>query len=196
MATATRKCPKGNNVTDQSEDPTPMTPIDPSCSDCTTVVIGQNPELTLQKEGAFTDDQYAQSYSNQPGMVTNAQQVAWANVTRAVKKEGGKIVLQLIHAGALSQHVDTPHAPSPIKPKGEMLRGYGHKQGDYGVPAVLSLAAISLIKAGFVQAAQRAEHAGFDGVEIHCANGYLLDQFLTLETNTRTDQYGGTLSDR
>lgn len=150
----------------------------------------------LIAEGAFTDDQYAQSYSNQPGMVTNAQQVAWANVTRAVKKEGGKIVLQLIHAGALSQHVDTPHAPSPIKPKGEMLRGYGHKQGDYGVPAVLSLAAISLIKAGFVQAAQRAEHAGFDGVEIHCANGYLLDQFLTLETNTRTDQYGGTLSDR
>ena len=56
MATATRKCPKGNNVTDQSEDPTPMTPIDPSCSDCTTVVIGQNPELTLQKEGTFTDE--------------------------------------------------------------------------------------------------------------------------------------------
>lgn len=150
----------------------------------------------LIAEGAFTDDVYAQSYSNQPGMVTDAQQAAWANLVRAVKTQEGKIILQLIHAGALSQHVDTPCGPSAIKPAGKMLQGYGHKQGEYDVPTVLTIDEISDIKAGFVQAAERAEAAGFDGVEIHCANGYLLDQFLTKETNTREDQYGGSLSNR
>ena len=150
----------------------------------------------LIAEGAFTDDVFAQSYSNQPGLVTDAHQAGWAQVVTAVKAEGGRIILQLIHAGAVSQHVDTPHAPSAIRPKGSMLVGYGHKQGAYGIPEVLSLDDIDNVVGGFVSAAKRAERAGFDGVEIHCANGYLLDQFLTPESNTRTDKYGGDLANR
>ena len=150
----------------------------------------------LIAEGAFTDDKYAQSYSNQPGMVTDAHEQGWAEIVRAVQNEGGKIILQLIHAGAVSQHVETPHAPSPVRPKGTMLQGYGHRQGSYDVPLELDLKDIEEIKQGFVQAALRAQRAGFDGVEIHCANGYLLDQFLTPETNIRADQYGGSVQNR
>lgn len=150
----------------------------------------------LVTEGAFTDGIYAQSYSNQPGMVTDAHQEGWHAISKTVKQESGKIILQLIHAGAVSQHVDHPHAPSAVTPAGKMLQGYGHKQGDYETPSVLEMNDIEQIKRGFLQAAIRAQKAGFDGVEIHCANGYLLDQFLTEHTNNRTDQYGGTLENR
>lgn len=150
----------------------------------------------LVAEGAFTDAHHSQSYSGQPGMVTDAHEQGWCTVVEAVKKEHGKIILQLIHAGAVSQHVATAFAPSPVRPKGSMLQGYGHKQGTYEVPNELDLTQIQLIKQGFLQAAKRAERAGFDGVEVHCANGYLLDQFLTEETNLRSDQYGGSLDNR
>lgn len=147
-------------------------------------------------EGAFTDEKWAQCYSGQPGLVNDVQEMGWQRVVQAIKAEGGKVILQLIHAGAVSQHVMEPVAPSPVRPAGSMLQGYGHRQGGYDVPDELSLAQIEIIKRGFCQAALRAEAAGFDGVEIHCANGYLLDQFLTAETNLRQDQYGGTLENR
>lgn len=150
----------------------------------------------LITEGAYTDANTAQSYSNQPGMVTDEHESAWRQVVSVVKNEGGKIILQLIHAGAVSQHVEQAYAPSPVRPKGKMLQGYGHKQGEYDVPLALSIEDIEHIVAGFIQAAIRAERAGFDGVEVHCANGYLLDQFLTPETNLRSDQYGGSLANR
>ncbi|OUS37296.1 oxidoreductase [Rhodobacterales bacterium 56_14_T64] len=150
----------------------------------------------LIAEGAYTDDQYSQSYSNQPGLVSDAHEKGWAQVVQAVNAEGGKMILQLIHAGAVSQHVEHSYAPSAVRPSGTMLQGYGHKSGAYDVPRELDLKEIDAIKQGFVQAAKRAENAGFDGVEVHCANGYLLDQFLTPETNLRTDQYGGSLENR
>lgn len=147
-------------------------------------------------EGAFTDDKYAQAYCNQPGMVTDKHQKGWQKVVKAVHDEGGKIILQLIHAGALSQAVDVAHAPSAVRPAGEMLQGYGYKQGEYEVPKALGADDIKDIIFGFVQASLRAEEAGFDGVEIHCANGYLLDQFLTEYSNNRTDEYGGNFENR
>ncbi|EFO28889.1 NADH:flavin oxidoreductase/nadh oxidase [Roseibium sp. TrichSKD4] len=147
-------------------------------------------------EGAYTDDTWAQCYANQPGLVTDKHEEGWRDVVSAVKSEGGQIILQLIHAGALSQVIENPVAPSPIRPVGEMLQGYGHRQGAYGVPKELTLEQIGFIRTGFVDAARRAERAGFDGVEIHCANGYLLDQFLTADTNTRDDRYGGSLDNR
>ena len=150
----------------------------------------------LITEGAFTDSKYSQSYSGQPGMVTDEHESGWQRVVGNVRQENGKIILQLIHAGAVSQHVEKAYAPSPIRPQGTMLQGYGHKQGAYEVPNVLDASQIDEIKQGFIQAAKRAERAGFDGVEIHCANGYLLDQFLTEETNLRTDHYGGSLENR
>lgn len=150
----------------------------------------------LIAEGAYTDALYAQSYANQPGMVTQAHRDGWKAVVDAVKREGGKIFLQLIHAGAVSQCVETPHAPSSVKPLGKMLQMYGHKQGEYTIPETLSMNDIKAIKQGFAQAAKSAEEVGFDGVEIHCANGYLLDQFLTGYANQRTDRYGGVLENR
>ncbi|MQQ07739.1 NADH:flavin oxidoreductase [Epibacterium sp. SM1979] len=150
----------------------------------------------LIAEGAYPDTTFSQAYSNQPGLCTDAQQEGWRQVVEAVHAQGSKIVLQLIHAGAVSQVVDVPHGPSPIRPEGHMLQMYGTKQGPYEEPAELCEKDIAALKAGFVQAAKRAEKAGFDGVEIHCANGYLLDQFLTPETNLRNAPYGGSVENR
>ncbi len=147
-------------------------------------------------EGAYTDTRFAKAYGNQPGLCSDAHQAGWRRIVEAVHGEGGKIILQLIHAGAVSQAVDVPHAPSAVRPMGNMLEGYGPNRGPYGTPEELSTQDISDIKAGFVQAAERAQSAGFDGVEVHCANGYLLDQFLTPETNLRESPYGGTIQNR
>ncbi|WP_298815063.1 NADH:flavin oxidoreductase [uncultured Roseibium sp.] len=150
----------------------------------------------LIAEGAFVDDICSQCYGNQPGLVTNSHEAGWQTVVEAVKRENGKIILQLIHAGAVSQSVETTFAPSPVRPRGQMLQGYGPRQGHYDVPRELSVNDILSIGSAFVEATMRAEAAGFDGVEIHCANGYLLDQFLTPETNLRSDTYGGKLENR
>ncbi len=147
-------------------------------------------------EATFIDQSYSQSYAGQPGMVSDAHEAAWRRVVDAVKRENGVIVLQLMHAGATSQCTFETHAPSPVRPRGTMIQGYGPRQGSYDVPKELSRDQIRGIRDAFLQAVQRAERAGFDGVEIHCANGYLLDQFLTEETNQRTDDYGGTLENR
>jgi len=147
-------------------------------------------------EGAYTDLCHAQAYGNQPGLCTDAQEAGWQGVTNAVHRAGGRIILQLIHAGAVSQAVSVPHAPSAVRPTGKMLDGYGPNRGPYGTPRELSGQDIRDIKAGFVQAALRAQSAGFDGVEVHCANGYLLDQFLTPETNLRDAPYGGSVENR
>ncbi len=150
----------------------------------------------LIAEGAYPQGTLSQSYANQPGLCTDAHQNGWADIASAVHKEGGKIVLQLIHAGAVSQVADQPKAPSAIQPQGQMLQMYGYKQGPYAVPEPFSEAEVLDVKAGFVQAAIRAQKAGMDGVEVHCANGYLLDQFLTPEMNTRAAPYGGSVENR
>ncbi len=150
----------------------------------------------LIAEGAYPQGTLSQSYANQPGLCTDAHQNGWADIASAVHNEGGKIVLQLIHAGAVSQVADQPMAPSAIQPQGQMLQMYGYKQGPYAVPEAFSEAEVQHIKAGFVQAAIRAQEAGLDGVEVHCANGYLLDQFLTPEVNTRAAPYGGSVENR
>lgn len=150
----------------------------------------------LIAEGAYPQGELSQSYANQPGLCSDAHQRGWTDIANAVHNEGGKIVLQLIHAGAVSQVADRPKAPSAIQPQGHMLQMYGYKQGPYAVPEVFSDAEVEDIKAGFVQAAVRAQKAGLDGVEVHCANGYLLDQFLTPEMNTRTAPYGGSVENR
>ncbi|WP_299471414.1 NADH:flavin oxidoreductase [uncultured Roseibium sp.] len=150
----------------------------------------------LIAEGAYVDSRHARCYANQPGLVTDRHEAGWKVVADAVRNENGKIFLQLIHAGSVSQFVDTPHAPSPVRPNGTMLQGYGPRQGRYQIPSELDRDGIQKIEAAFVEAAKRAEQAGFDGVEVHCANGYLLDQFLTAESNLRMDAYGGSLKNR
>ena len=103
-----------------------------------------------------------------------------------------------MHAGALIQgnrHRDVAVAPSAVQPKGRKLHGYGG-DGAYALPREMTAADIAEAVAGFATAAARARTAGLDGVEIHAANGYLLDQFLTTYTNRRADRYGGSAANR
>jgi len=149
-------------------------------------------------EGTYTDTTHSQGYLNQPGLATDAHAAGWRPVTDAVHAAGVPIVAQLMHAGALSQgnsHGVETIAPSAVAPRGAMLEEYGGA-GTWPTPREMSAADIDAAIAGFVDAAVRARAAGFDGVEIHAANGYLLDQFLTTYTNHRTDEYGGTVAHR
>jgi 2,4-dienoyl-CoA reductase-like NADH-dependent reductase (Old Yellow Enzyme family) len=145
-------------------------------------------------EGTWIDSKSSQTYEYQPGIIDDVQAAAWRSVTDAVHAEGGKIFIQLQHAGALSQggyfHEENV-APSALQPRGKQLEFY-RGSGPYTVPRALTENEIIGIIESFAEAAERAVNdAGFDGIEIHGANGYLLDQFLTDYTNQRTDRWGG-----
>lgn len=149
-------------------------------------------------EGTYTDNKYSQGYFNQPGIINEEQINAWKIVTKSVKQQGSKIFVQLMHAGALSQgnrFTTETAGPSAVKPKGEQLGFYGGS-GEFALPKEMTEADITDVIKGFVAAAKNAKEAGFDGIEIHGANGYVLDQFLTDYINHRQDQYGGSLENR
>ncbi|MBU2891961.1 NADH:flavin oxidoreductase [Colwellia sp. D2M02] len=149
-------------------------------------------------EGIYTDKRYSQCYKFQTGLTDEKQVSSWKTITDAVHSSGGLIFAQLMHAGALSQYNKyrgRGGAPSAIKPLGEEMKLY-YGKGDYEVPKEMSTEDIKCVVKGFVNAAILAKEAGFDGVEIHGANGYLLDQFLTVYSNKRTDEYGGELANR
>ena len=140
-------------------------------------------------EGVYPDALYSRALERQPGLATAAQVDGWRRVTRAVHAHGGLILAQLMHAGALSQSLAQTIAPSSVRPKGEKLPEYGGS-GLFPIPRAMDQEDIRAAVTGFVEAAARARDAGFDGVELHGANGYLIDQFLTDYTNIRTDEYG------
>jgi 2,4-dienoyl-CoA reductase-like NADH-dependent reductase (Old Yellow Enzyme family) len=149
-------------------------------------------------EGTYPDTAYSQCYVNQPGLATDAQAQGWRPVVEAVHQAGGRIAAQLMHGGALTMHnrfASGTVAPSAVQPAGEQPPRY-HGKGPYPTPRELNAAEIPDIIAGFAAAAARAVTAGFDAVEIHGANGYLIDQFLSHHTNLRTDDWGGTLTNR
>lgn len=134
-----------------------------------------------------------------PGIYTDAQIAGWKKVTDAVHAKGGKMVMQLWHVGRISHpsllpNEATPVAPSAVKPAGQAFTFQGLV--DYVTPRALEVSELPGIVADYVQAAKNALKAGFDGVEIHSANGYLLDQFLRDGSNKRTDQYGGSFENR
>lgn len=137
-------------------------------------------------------------YPDTPGIWSDEQVAGWKLVTRAVHDAGGRIFLQLWHVGRVSHpdHLggELPVAPSAIAPKGHvsLLR----PMRDYVTPRALELAEIPAIIAAYRKGAENAKLAGFDGVEVHGANGYLLDQFLQDSTNKRTDVYGGPVENR
>jgi 2,4-dienoyl-CoA reductase-like NADH-dependent reductase (Old Yellow Enzyme family) len=145
-------------------------------------------------EGIYTDKAFSQGYRFQPGLSDNAQAEAWAAFNRDMQAQGAHVFAQLMHAGALSQgNIYRSHTvgPSAVRPKGKQMEFY-YGAGQYQEPKPMTDAEIDDALQGFVDAAQRAVNiAGFSGVEIHGANGYLLDQFLTEETNRRTDRWGG-----
>ncbi|MDP2072335.1 alkene reductase [Methylotenera sp.] len=141
----------------------------------------------------------AHGYPALPGIYTDAQVAGWKKVTDAVHAKGGKIALQLWHVGRISHPSLLPSgalpvAPSAIKPAGQAFTYQGLQ--DYVTPRALELAEFPDIVADYVHATKCALAAGFDGVEIHAANGYLLDQFLREGSNKRTDNYGGSFENR
>jgi 2,4-dienoyl-CoA reductase-like NADH-dependent reductase (Old Yellow Enzyme family) len=145
-------------------------------------------------EGLYTDKAFSQGYWSQPGLADDEQAQAWTAFNREMHAHTTLVFAQLMHAGALSQgNIYRKHTvgPSAIRPKGKQMEFY-IGEGSYPEPKQMTDAEIEEAVRGFVDAAQRAvKISGFDGVEIHGANGYLLDQFLTAETNSRTDRWGG-----
>lgn len=137
-------------------------------------------------------------YPDTPGIWNEEQVRGWKTVTDAVHAAGGRIVLQLWHVGRISDpcYLDgqLPVAPSAIQPRGHV--SLVRPIRDYVTPRALETAELPGIVEAYRQGAENAKAAGFDGVEIHAANGYLLDQFLQDSTNQRSDQYGGTLENR
>jgi N-ethylmaleimide reductase len=139
-------------------------------------------------------------YARMPGLFTTEQIEGWKLVTRAVHDKGGKIFVQLMHTGRVGHTLNLPPggrvlAPSAIAAPGKM---WTDQEGTlpYSAPRELTLAEIETTKNEFVQAARNAIAAGFDGVELHGANGYLLEQFLSPQTNRRKDLYGGSVENR
>ena len=144
-----------------------------------------------------------QGYSDVPGIWSDAQVEAWKPVTAAVHAAGGKIFMQLWHVGRVS-HVDLqpggqpPVAPSALtaKTKTVLIQNGVPKFVDTSAPRALDIAELPGIVQDYRRAARNAVAAGFDGVEVHGANGYLLDQFLRAGSNQRTDTYGGSIENR
>ncbi len=138
-------------------------------------------------------------YPNTPGIHSAEQVKGWRAITEAVHQEGGRIFLQLWHVGRISHPSLQPGgvlpiAPSAIKPEGDAITYEGLKP--FVTPRALDLAELPGIVAQYRRGAQHAIEAGFDGVEVHSANGYLLDQFLRDGSNHRTDAYGGSIENR
>ncbi|GAB3515400.1 alkene reductase [Photobacterium alginatilyticum] len=135
----------------------------------------------------------AQGYPNTPAIFTPAQVEGWKKVVRRVHEKGGKIFAQIWHTGRVS-HPIYLNGEKPIAPSAVALKGRVPRTDDlqYDVPREMTEAEIRQMIQDFAQAAANAREAGFDGVEIHAANGYLLDQFLHWDTNRRTDDWGGS----
>ncbi|HXB13433.1 MAG TPA: alkene reductase [Bacteroidia bacterium] len=139
-------------------------------------------------------------YARIPGIFSKQQVEGWKKITSAVHNKGGKIFVQLMHTGRISHPLNLPEgalvlAPSAIKADKQMFTDQKGLQ-DFPIPKEMSAEEILLAIAEYTDAAHNAIKAGFDGVELHGANGYLLEQFLSPTTNTRSDNYGGSIENR
>ncbi len=167
-------------------------------NDLMTQYYGQRAGAGLIISEATAISPMGYGWKDAPGIYTDEQEEAWKAVTHEVHGKGGRIVLQLWHMGRLS-HPDflegkVPVSASAIAAEGEARSLEGKKP--YVTPRPLTRDEIKLTVRDYADAAQRAVRAGFDGVEIHGANGYLIDQFLRDGSNTRTDEYGGPVANR
>ena len=135
-----------------------------------------------------------QGYPNTPGLYSRAQIDGWKKVTDKVHQNGGKIFAQIWHCGRVSHPIylngEKPVAPSAVALNGRVPRT---EELHYGMPREITAGEIKAVIQQFAQAAANAREAGFDGIELHAANGYLLDQFLHFETNQRSDAWGGSV---
>jgi len=160
---------------------------------------GQRASAGLLITEASQVSQQGQGYQDTPGIYSKEQVTGWRKVTDRVHERGGKIFLQLWHVGRIS-HTDlqanggAPVGPSAVQAKGKTF--VGGKFVDVSAPRALELSEIPAIIDAFKTGAANAIAAGFDGVEVHGANGYLLDQFAKDGANKRTDAYGGSIENR
>jgi N-ethylmaleimide reductase len=139
-------------------------------------------------------------YSRIPGIFSKEQTEGWKKVTTAVHAKGSKIFVQLMHTGRISHSLNLPEgaevlAPSAVKPAGQMWTDSKQLQ-DFPTPKEMTASDLQIALNEYVTAAKNAVAAGFDGVELHSANGYLLEQFLSPISNIRTDRYGGSIENR
>ncbi|HER35380.1 MAG: alkene reductase [Halothiobacillaceae bacterium] len=141
-----------------------------------------------------------QGYPATPGIHSDEQQAGWEAITRAVHDAGGRIVLQLWHVGRVSHSDFQPAGKLPVAPSAIAIDGQGYvpsgEKKPFETPRALETEEIPEVVAAYARATERALAAGFDGVEVHAANGYLIDQFLRDGSNTRSDRYGGSLENR
>jgi N-ethylmaleimide reductase len=140
-----------------------------------------------------------QGYARTPGIYSAEQVAGWKLVTDAVHAAGGRIFLQLWHVGRISHpsvqpNSGIPVAPSALKPAGQIMTAAGMQ--DFVTPRALTTSEVAGVVEEFRRGAANAKRAGFDGIELHGANGYLVDQFLKDKTNQRTDRYGGSALNR
>lgn len=182
-----------------------MAPLTRMRSDVNGIPSDLNIEYYTQRAGAgliiaesTSISKHGVGYVNAPGIYSKEQVEGWKKVTNAVHNNGGLIFLQILHVGRIT-HSDffdgeLPVAPSSIKPDGQGYTPKGMK--DFEVPKELELDEITMIINDFKVAAQNAKDAGFDGIEIHGANGYLINQFTDDISNKRTDKYGGSIMKR
>ena len=139
-------------------------------------------------------------YARIPGIFSQAQVEGWKATTEAVHKKGAKIFLQIMHSGRISHPLNMPAgarviAPSAVAATGEMYTDAGGMK-PFPVPEAMTLEDIKSTVSEYAQGAKNAVAAGFDGIELHGANGYLLEQFIRPNSNLRTDRYGGTIENR
>jgi N-ethylmaleimide reductase len=168
-------------------------------TDLNATYYGQRASAGLIISEATSVSERGFGYPDTPGIFNEAQLAGWRKVTEAVHGRAGRIFLQLWHVGRISHPAfqpggDLPVAPSAVKPRGKVQTPGGPV--DYLAPRALEASEIPLLVGEYERGARLAMEAGFDGVEIHNANGYLLDQFLRDGTNHRTDGYGGSAQKR
>jgi len=160
---------------------------------------GQRASAGLLITEASQVSQQGQGYQDTPGIYSKEQVAGWKKVTDRVHEKGGRIFIQLWHVGRISHISLQPNGGAPVAPSAVRAKGKTFVGGtftDISEPRALELAEIPGIIDGFKRAAANALEAGFDGVEIHGANGYLLDQFAKDGANKRTDAYGGGIENR
>jgi N-ethylmaleimide reductase len=136
-------------------------------------------------------------YCRIPGIFSTAQVEGWKKITKSVHAKAGRIFLQIMHTGRISHALNLPAgavvlAPSAVKPAGQMWTDQSGMQ-DFPTPKAMTPEEIGMTKKEYITAARNVEAAGFDGLELHGANGYLLEQFLSPYSNQRTDSYGGSI---
>ena len=160
---------------------------------------GQRASAGLLITEASQISQQGQGYQDTPGIYSKEQVAGWRKVTDRVHERGGRIFIQLWHVGRISHTSLQPNGGAPVAPSAIPAKGktfVNNSFADVSAPRALALEEIPDIIEGFKRGAANALEAGFDGVEIHGANGYLLDQFAKDGANKRTDAYGGSIENR